>query len=74
MILVGGIKKFEPAGNGQRMLIKHLPDFLLILDDKLYSRLQTRFESEFALSDADGESHLLAIATFGSPICKGAEE
>ncbi|MES5047689.1 DUF1173 domain-containing protein [Rhizobium nepotum] len=65
MILVGEIKKFEAARNGQKMLIKHLPDFPFMLDEKLHSRLQARFESEFALSDADEASHLLAIATFG---------
>lgn len=65
MILIGEIKKFEPTRNGHRMLIKHLPDFPFMLHDKLYSRLLTRFENEFALSDADQGSHLLAIATFG---------
>lgn len=65
MIIVGEIKKFEPARNGYKMLIKHMPDFPFMLDDKLYRKLQTRFENEFALSDADEDSHLLAIATFG---------
>ncbi|WP_025091675.1 DUF1173 domain-containing protein [Brucella intermedia] len=65
MVLIGEIKKFEPMRNGQRMLIKHLPDLPFMLHDKLYSRLLTRFENEFALSDGDQSSHLLAIATFG---------
>lgn len=65
MILIGEIKKFESARNGHKMVINHLPDFPLMLHDKLYGRLQTRYESEFALSDTDEASHLLAIATFG---------
>lgn len=54
MILIGEIKKFESARNGHKMVIKHLPDFPLMLHDKLYGRLQTRYESELALSDTDG--------------------
>lgn len=58
MVLIGEIKKFERMRNGQRMLIKHLPDLPFMLHDKLYSRLLIRFENEFALSDGDQTSHL----------------
>jgi hypothetical protein len=65
MILVGEVKDFAPTRNGRRLVVKHLPDFPLMLDEGLYRRLQGRFENELALWGADETSHLIAIATFG---------
>lgn len=65
MILVGEVKDFAPARSGHRLIVKHLPDFPLMLEDGLYRRLQARFENELALWGADEDSHLIAIATFG---------
>jgi hypothetical protein len=65
MILVGEVKDFAPARSGHRLIVKHLPDFPLMLEDGLYRRLQARFENELALWGADEASHLIAIATFG---------
>ncbi|MBN9078008.1 MAG: DUF1173 domain-containing protein [Rhizobiales bacterium] len=65
MILVGEVKDFAPTRSGHRLVVKHLPDFPLMLDEGLYRRLQRRFENELALWGVDDASHLIAIATFG---------
>jgi hypothetical protein len=65
MILVGEVKDFAPTRSGHRLIVKHLPDFPLLLDEGLYRRLQGRFETELSLWEADEASHLMAIATFG---------
>jgi hypothetical protein len=65
MILVGEVKDFVPARNGHRLIVKHLPNFSLVLEEGLHRRLQGRFENELALWNADEASHLIAIATFG---------
>jgi hypothetical protein len=65
MVLVGEAKDFAPTRSGQRFIVKHMPDFPFLLDERLYSRLRGRFENELALWDADEASHLMAIATFG---------
>ena len=65
MILVGEVKEFAPARSGHSLIVKHMPGFLFLLDERLYRRLQARFENELALWGADEASHLMAIATFG---------
>jgi hypothetical protein len=65
MIVVGEVKDFAPARSGHRLIVKHLPDFPLMLEEGLYKRLKARFENELALWGADEASHLIAIATFG---------
>lgn len=65
MILLGEVKDFAPTRSGYRLIVKHLPDFPLLLDEGLYRRLQGRFENELSLWEADEVSHLMAIATFG---------
>lgn len=65
MVLVGEIKEFQPARGGHRIVVKHMPGFPLLLEDKAWQRLKTRFEVELALWSANDGSHLIAIATFG---------
>lgn len=65
MILVGEVKEFGSARSGQKLIVKHMPGFVFLLDENLHRRLQTRFENEMALWGADDASHLMAIATFG---------
>lgn len=65
MILVGEVKDVTPARNGHRLVIKHMPAFPLMLDEILHRRLVAHFENELALWDADEQSHLMTIATFG---------
>ena len=65
MILVGEVKELAPARSGHKLIIKHMPGFVFMLDEGLHRRLQSRFEGELALWGADEASHLIAIATFG---------
>jgi len=65
MVLVGEVKELAPARSGQKVVIRHLPGFPLLIDDTLHRRLLARFEREFSLWGADPSSHLIAVATFG---------
>lgn len=65
MILVGEAKDFAPTRSGHRLVVKHMPDFPFLLDERLYLRLKSCFENELALWDANEASRLMAIATFG---------
>ncbi len=65
MILVGEVKDFAQSRSGHRLIVKHLPDFPFMLEEDLHRGLKRRFENELALWNADGASHLVAIATFG---------
>jgi hypothetical protein len=65
MIVVGEVKDFEAARVGQKLVIRHMPGFPFTVDDDLHRRLRARFEREFSLWEADDNSHLMTIATFG---------
>ncbi|TQI65265.1 uncharacterized protein DUF1173 [Bosea sp. AK1] len=65
MVLVGEIKEFQEARGGHRLVVKHMPGFPFLLDDRTWQRVQARFEAEVALWSANDASHLIAIATFG---------
>ena len=65
MVLVGEVKQFAPARTGQKLIVKHMPGFVFLIDDSLYRRVQARFDNEIALWSADDGSHLMVIATFG---------
>ena len=42
MVLVGEVKEFAPARSAQKLIIKHMPGFVFLLDDSLYRRMQVR--------------------------------
>lgn len=65
MVLVGEVKEFQPARGGHRLIVKHLPGFPFLLDDRSWVRVQARFEAELALWAANDASHLISVATFG---------
>lgn len=46
MIRVGEVKDFAPTRSGHRLIVKHLLDFPLLLDEGLYRRLQAHFEND----------------------------
>jgi len=64
MILIGELKAIEPARFGHKLVIKHLPDAPLMLDDALLARLNRRFADELELWQLDEDGHLMVIATF----------
>ena len=63
MVLVAEIKEFSPARDGQIVVIKHMPGFLLHLEEAAWRQLQHRFETELTLWRSNESSHLIAIAT-----------
>lgn len=65
MIVVGEVKEVAPARAGHKLVIKHMPGFVFLLDDGLHRRLEARFGNELALWSASDDSHLVAIVTFG---------
>jgi len=65
MILLGEVKDVTPTRTRHRLIVKHMPDFPLMLDEGLHRRVQARYENELALWGADNASHLMVIATFG---------
>jgi hypothetical protein len=64
MMLIGELKAIEPARFGHKLIIKHLPDAPLMLDDALLARLNRRFADELELWHLDEDGHLMVIATF----------
>jgi hypothetical protein len=64
LMLVGELKAIEPARFGHKLVIKHLPDAPLMLDDALLARLNKRFRDELELWQLDEDGHLMVIATF----------
>jgi hypothetical protein len=64
MILIGELKAIAPARFGHKLVIKHLPDAPLMLDEDLHRRMLKRFADELDLWRADEQGHLMVIATF----------
>ncbi|EON25005.1 hypothetical protein CF8_0904 [Nocardioides sp. CF8] len=64
MMLIGELKAIDPARFGHKLVIKHLPDAPLMIDDTLLARLNRRFGHELELWHTDDEGHLMVIATF----------
>lgn len=65
MMAVGEVKEVTPARAGHKLVIKHLPGFVFLLDDGLHRRLEMRFGNELALWSANDDTHLIVIVTFG---------
>lgn len=64
MILIAEVKKIVPARYGFRAIIKHLPDQAFSIDERLYRRLERRFEAELRLWGTNDGLRMVAIATF----------
>jgi hypothetical protein len=66
MLVVGEVKEIAPSRFGHKLIVKHLPDCPLMMQEDLHSRLIRRFENELTLWNATEGSHLLFIGTFGA--------
>lgn len=64
-ILIGEVKEIAPSRIGARLVVKHAPRFPFMLAEDLERRMKKIFANELALWDANAESHLVAVATFG---------
>ncbi|MBA8907951.1 DUF1173 domain-containing protein [Aminobacter ciceronei] len=64
-ILIGEVKEIAPSHIGARLVVKHAPRFPFMLAEDVERRMKKTFANELALWDANADSHLVAIATFG---------
>lgn len=64
MMIVGEVKEFSPAREGQKIVLRHTP-FPLMVEDGAWRRLATRYETELELWRSSEAFHLVVIATFG---------
>lgn len=63
MILIGEVKVIEEARYGKCVVIKHMPDLKLMMNDDLHKRFVRHFEHQLQLWGQLDASHLLLIAT-----------
>lgn len=63
ILYLAEIKSIEAARWGSQLVIKNARDFPLFLDDKTLNSLRKRFETEFALWQANEAFHLIICAT-----------
>ncbi|MGV1009109.1 MAG: DUF1173 family protein [Dermatophilaceae bacterium] len=66
MVLIAEVKTIQASrhGSGYQLLLKHMPDAAVFLDEDLHRRMTRRFARELDLWTADEHGHLIAIATF----------
>lgn len=65
MLIVGEVKEITAARFGYKMVVKHLPDFPIMLNEDIHHRLLKRFNVEIELWSANEDGHLMVIGTFG---------
>lgn len=64
LLTITEVKEFEPARQGQKIVIRNLP-FPLMIEDGAWRRLEKRYEAELELWRSSEVFHLMLIATFG---------
>lgn len=64
-ILIGEVKEIAPSRIAARLVVKHAPRFPFLLAEDVERRMRKVFANELMLWDADADSHLIAVATFG---------
>ncbi len=64
MVLIAEVKTIQASRHGHKLLLKHMPDAPVFLDEDLHHRMTRRFAGELDLWTADEHGHLIAIATF----------
>ncbi|MBK8815369.1 MAG: DUF1173 domain-containing protein [Methylococcaceae bacterium] len=65
MLIIGEVKEINSARFGYKMVIKHLPDFNIMLNNDIYRHLCKRFDVELELWSANESGHLIVMGTFG---------
>lgn len=65
MIVIGEVKAIEKARFGERIVLRHLPDWPLGMDEDMARRFHKRFGVEQQLWNSEGgKGHLILAATF----------
>jgi hypothetical protein len=65
MVMIAEIKEMETARYGEKLIIKHLPDYPILVAEELFKRMKKRFENEIAIWEATDDTHLVVIGTIG---------
>jgi Protein of unknown function (DUF1173) len=63
MIVIGEVKAIEEARYGKCLVVKHLPELKLMMNDDLHKHLLSRFEQQLQLWAQLDTSHLLTLST-----------
>ena len=64
MVIIAEVKAIGPARFGHKLVLKHLPDAPLFLDEELHAQVTARYARQIDLWRTDDRGHLIAIATF----------
>lgn len=60
-VLIGELKRWEPATAGARLWIRHMPDAPVLVDSGTWGRIQRTFASMFEAKDAEGGQRLKVL-------------
>ncbi|WP_186117803.1 DUF1173 domain-containing protein [Burkholderia gladioli] len=63
VLVIGELKEIATARFGFKLVIKHLPDFGLMIDEKTKKRIEKVFAAELEIWAATEGTHLMVIAT-----------
>ncbi|MCW3696680.1 DUF1173 domain-containing protein [Burkholderia cenocepacia] len=63
VLVIGELKEIATARFGFKLVIKHLPDYGLMVDEKTKKRIEKVFASELEIWAATEGTHLMVIAT-----------
>lgn len=64
VLVIGELKEIAVSRFGFKLVIKHLPGFGLMIDEKLKKRIEKVFEAELAVwASMEESAHLMVIAT-----------
>ncbi len=63
MIVIGEFKDFGAARYGQKLILKHSPDYYFYMNEVTYTRINKLFSNDFQLTDSN-DNHLITMATF----------
>lgn len=65
MVIIGEVKAIEPARFGEKIVIRHLPDWPFLMDEEMARRFHRRFAVEEELWRSQGDDgHLVIAASF----------
>jgi Protein of unknown function (DUF1173) len=65
LIVVGEVKEFGAARYGHKIVLRHMPDWPLLVSAELLTAITKRFAAEIAAWSAIDAAHLVIIATIG---------
>lgn len=66
MIMLGEVKEIKEARYDFKVVLKHLPDYHVMLNADIHKRLEKRFDKEIDLWKSNENCHLIIIGTFGA--------